>query len=463
MARTQITDTSHGPGQPLSQWDRVRAFGLTLAKTERMSPQELDAYQAPLLSPLLLHARNTTKFYKDRFDFDIRSIESIRSNWSRIPPLTRADIMKNRLKLTSRKSSPDLGPVIEGETSGSTGVPITFKRNAAADVASLAFTERLYRWWSVDGSKSLALIAPDRAGQAKPPEGQTTLGWHSSNPNGQRHVIGLETDTDTHLNWLVARRPNYLGTYPAILKELARSARKRGIELKPALLFSFATVLDEETRELCKAAFGAEIADTYGTQETGHIAAQCRACGEYHLSVEASVIEILRSDGSPAAPGEIGRVVVTPLYNFAMPMIRYDLGDMAEVGTARPACGRGLPTLRRILGRYRNMFRYRDGTTAWPVSAKFNLTDFIAPKQFQVVQTDFEAIEIRYVPDEEAADRPIDLAGLTERVRAVLRQPVNVSVRRVPQIERSRSGKYEDCLSLVAIDGASSASPQAGV
>ena len=57
----------------------------TLAKTERMSPKELEAYQAPLLSPLLLHTRKTTKFYKDRLDFDLRSDESIKSNWSDIP------------------------------------------------------------------------------------------------------------------------------------------------------------------------------------------------------------------------------------------------------------------------------------------------------------------------------------------------------------------------------------------
>ena len=130
-------------------------------------------------------------------------------------------MVKNRLKLISRKSSLDVGAVVDGETSGSTGMPVTFKKNAASGVASLALTERLYRWWSVDASKPLALIAPDRQKRAKPPEGLTTRGWHSGNPSGTRHFIGLDTDTDSHLDWLVARRPNYVGTYPAVLKELA--------------------------------------------------------------------------------------------------------------------------------------------------------------------------------------------------------------------------------------------------
>jgi phenylacetate-CoA ligase len=133
-----------------------------------------------------------------------------------------------------------------------------------------------------------------------------------------------------------------------------------------------------------------------------------------------------------------------------MPLIRYELGDMAEAGPAPARCGRGLPSLRRILGRARNMFRFRDGSTIWPVTSAFRLSQFIALRQFQVVQIDFERIEIRFVP--EAGDRPIDLDGLTQRIRAVLRQPVEVALRAVERIERTASGKYEECLSLVGAD-----------
>jgi phenylacetate-CoA ligase len=139
-----------------------------------------------------------------------------------------------------------------------------------------------------------------------------------------------------------------------------------------------------------------------------------------------------------------------------MPLIRYELGDMAEVGSPQPACGRGLPTLRRILGRYRNMFRFRDGTTAWPVVSWFKLHEFIALKQFQIVQIDLDRVEIRYVP--KGAGQAVDLAGLTQRVRTALRQPVEVTVRSVDRIERPPSGKFEDCISLVAPDRGS---PQA--
>jgi len=133
-----------------------------------------------------------------------------------------------------------------------------------------------------------------------------------------------------------------------------------------------------------------------------------------------------------------------------MPLIRYELGDYAEVGTTASSCGRNLPTIRRILGRYRNLFRFRDGTRIWPAAGWFYLHEFMALKQFQIVQTDFDNIEIKYVPHGEPG--PIDLAALTQRVRSVLSQKVDVTVRAVERIERSASGKFEDCVSLVAAE-----------
>ena len=427
--------------------NQVRAFGHMLSMAQWLSPDEMEASQAQLVYKLLLHARRTTPFYKERLDIGLRSSADVKELWRRIPILTRAEAIQNRLKLVSRKSPRDMGPVSEGKTSGSTGTPFVFKKNAAMDIVATALTERMFRWWSMDGRKSLAQIASDGAREAPPPHGKTTYGWLSDQPSGAKHFIGMHTDADTHLRWLIGCRANYFGSYPAVLREMATMVRERGIELKFDQLFSFAAMLDQETRDLCRSVFGAEIADTYGTQEAGHIAAQCPGCGNYHISAEAMVVEVLRSDGSPAALGETGRVVVTPLYGYAMPLIRYALEDLAEVGPSPGPCGRGHPTLRRILGRARNMFRFRDGRIVWPVASSFRLAQFVSLKQFQVVQLDFDRIEVRYVPD--VTGGPVDLPALTARMREVLRQPVQVQVRCVDRIERAAGGKLEECLSLV--------------
>ena len=422
-----------------------RALGQRLALTEWLTGEELRAYQTPLLTKLVDHARRTTDFYKDRLDFDSGQPGSMERHWCEVPIVTRAEAVANGEKLRSRSTAHELGPIVDVSSSGSTGMPFHCKRTAEALLADHALTDRMYRWWRVDGDKCLAQIAFDHAGEAHAGRTFTTHGWRPDCPNGVKHFLSTAFDSDTQLDWLAAQRPNYLASYSSVLKELAVMAQKRGIALRLELIFSFATVVDPDIRTLCRAAFGGEIADTYGAQEVGHIAAQCGDCGEYHISAERCLVEILRDDGSPAAAGEIGRVIVTPFDSYAMPFIRYELGDLAEAGTATPSCGRGLPTIRRILGRYRNLFRFRDGTTVWPTPAQFR--KFIAGKQFQVVQTDFDHIEIRYVP--ESTDQPIDLLALTESVRSTLGQPVDVTVRAVDAIPRSRNGKYEDFISQV--------------
>jgi phenylacetate-CoA ligase len=429
--------------------DLVRSFGRTLAQTEWLSAEDLRRYQEPLLAKLLGHARQNTDFYRNRFDFDLTSPEAIEDAWSSIPILTRAEAVANRERLFSRIVPPEVGPTHEGITSGSTGYPFPYRRSNITLVAAQALNERMYRWWKVDGRKPLARIAFDRSKSAAPPLGATLSGWHSAHPGTPQYVLSTAADIETQVQWLAGRKPGYLASYSNLLKEIARVSGSSGPKLRFELLFSFGTVVDEEARSLCRKALGAEIADTYGADEVGHFASQCPQCNEYHISAEATRVEVLRADGTPAAAGEIGRVIVTSLYNYAQPMIRYEPGDLAESGAEQARCRRGLRSLRRILGRYRNVFRFRDGTIRSPSPERFGLRDMIPMRQSQVIQHDFDRIEILFVSD--GRDQTIDLPALTERIRSVLGQRVDVTVRRVDTIERSPSGKYEDCISLVPV------------
>ena len=438
--------TPHSPDINEDFRRQVAAFGHMLSMAQWLSPQELEVSQAQLTRKLLLHARRTTPFYRDRLDFDLGSPADIKKVWRNIPILTRQQAVQNRLKLMSRKPPRDMGPVREGKTSGTTGVPFVFRKNAAMDVVATALTERMFAWWSMEGSKSLAEIFTNVAGDDES-DGRIAYGWHSGHLGGKKFSMGTRQDAETCFAWLTRCRASYFGSYPAILKDMAMKALDRGSDLRFEGLYSCAAVLDEETRDLCRAAFGTEIADTYGTQEVGHIAAQCPQCGQYHTSAEAVIVEVLRDDGSAAGPGEIGRVVVTPLYGYAMPLIRYALEDMAEVATSPSSCGRAHPTLRRILGRSRNLFRFRNGQSIWPIASSFWVSRFLPLAQFQIVQLDFDRIEVRYVPD--ASGRQPDVEGLAQRMRAVLQHEVEVAVRSVERIERTANGKLEECLSLV--------------
>lgn len=131
----------------------------------------------------------------------------------------------------------------------------------------------------------------------------------------------------------------------------------------------------------------------------GVIALQCPVSGLLHVQSKHLLVEVLDDQRQPCQEGEIGQVVVTDLHNFAMLLIRYALRDWAEVGPPCP-CGRGLPTLRHIMGRTRNMAMSPDGKPFWPVLETRRMMEAIPQlRQYQFVQTAFDAITVMLVCD----------------------------------------------------------------
>src|SRR6185437_16003324 len=206
-----------------------------------------------------------------------------------------------------------------------------------------------------------------RAGPARRP-GSTELGAHVA--GGLQDGPGdgaLSSHADPPANGGDRGRcPHYLLSYPSNSRALARYAQREKIRL-PGLraVHTYGEPLTPDVREACREAWGVPAIDVYSCEELGFVALQCPRHEHYHVQSESVLVEILDEDGLPARPGEIGRVVLTSLHNFAMPLIRYAIGDYAEVGAPCP-CGRGLPVIERLLGRRRNMVTLPDGRRAWP-------------------------------------------------------------------------------------------------
>jgi phenylacetate-CoA ligase len=427
----------------------VQVFGKTLAQTQWLSRKKLAEYQYPLLERLLRHARDSTPFYESRLPFDLGSPAAIDKAWHSIPVLTRTEASAHRENLKSRRLPHDTGDIFHEETSGSTGIPFEFLKSGLTVAATQALTERMFHWWKLDGRKSFATLSYNRRNLPPiPREGTTSVGWYTAEPSGTKLTFDAGADTDTQLTWLQSTRPDYLATFSTNLSRLAERAIGRGLDLRFSAVLSFGTRVDPAIRELCLHAFGAKIADSYGSQEVGHVATECPECGEYHVAMEAARIEVVRDDNRPAGPGESGRIVATPLYNYAMPLIRYDMGDFAVVGKTRPSCGRGLPALRRILGRARNRFRFRDGTVSWPELADFRLSDLVDYEDIQLVQTALDRIEVRYVP-KWPEQPPTNETAVLERVQTALRQPLTVTIRKVETLGRITHGKIDDCVCVI--------------
>jgi len=203
----------------------------------------------------------------------------------------------------------------------------------------------------------------------------------------------------------------------------------------------------EELRRLVRKVFEVPVTDFYSSQELGYIALQCPGHEHYHVQSESVIVEVLREDGSACAPYETGRLVVTSLRNYATPLVRYEIGDYGALGEPC-SCGRGLPVLHSIKGRVRNMLRLPDGGKRWPNFGFQKLMEIAELRQFQVVQTQLDAIELKLV-----VDAPLG-AEKEARLRAILAAslgyPFAITITYHTVLSRSAGGKFEDFVSLLS-------------
>lgn len=411
-------------------------------RSERFSPSALAAHQLRQAAVLLQHAQATVPWYRETLAGRSVAREMAAAEWLDLPTLDRTAVQAEFERLRSGAVPPSHGKVHAGQTSGSTARPIRFLSTDVSQLIWQALTLREHLWHRRDFAGKLAAI------RIKVDEGRYP-NWGAPVAavcrTGPAATLNVHTDVAAQLDWLLREDPDYLITHPSNLGALAELALVRGV--RPARLRqarTYSEALRPGLRERVQAAFGVGIADTYSCEEAGYIALQCPEHDHYHVQSESLLVEVLDERGRPCGPGETGEVVLTTLHNFAMPLIRYRLGDYAEVGEACP-CGRGLPVLKRIHGRQRNMIVLPDGRRHWP-SFPAELWRAVAPvEQFRLVQKTREDIEAQYVmarplaPDEEMRLA----AALQER----LGYPFRIVLRRMDAIQRGANHKFEDFIS----------------
>ncbi|MBX3183935.1 MAG: phenylacetate--CoA ligase family protein [Polyangiaceae bacterium] len=463
---------AQGPGK--------MAQGL-LRRTERLAPEALGALQLMRASELVQHAVAKVPYYREHFPQDLPQRFDM-ATWRALPLLTREAVREERAALQS--SAPPLGHLGQGEahSSGSTGRHVTVSQDRAALGVNSALSERGHAWHGRDTRLRCAVIRAEIDGMRRP-----GLSWGAG--GGGLHLLDIHTPVREQLEWLLERAPDYLSTYATNASALIEEAARAGVRW-PGLrqVMTFGEVLAPEARARCLEVWGVPLVDGYSSVELGHLAQECplhslsvpdgslaphvtapsesahrapvdsarsqiaplSATPRYHVAAEQVLFEVLREDGSACAPGETGRVVVTSLHNFVMPLIRYELGDYATLGEPCE-CGRGLPVLTRVDGRARGLLRLRSGDVLWPRFASNILGRELPIRQFRMVQTGYVEfrLELVSVP---LTDRQV--ARLRSLVLSVLKRHLGEE----PQLElayrtsipRSAGGKFEDFISEVA-------------
>lgn len=417
---------------------RLLALQYQLEQSQWWPAERIEAMQLAQFRVVCDHARNTVPFWRDRLANAPAHIDSMAALRA-LPVTSRREIQQAGAAMHSSAPLQEHGPVVSTRSSGSTGEPLQTLGSGWTQLLWQALLLRDHLWHRRDLGGKLAAIR-NRSEAAHLPDWGPATAPFATGPSAVRAVSG---DLDEQLDWLVAENPDYLLSLATNVQALAERSLERGIRL-PRLkqVRTFAEMLRPETRPIVHKAWGVGIADSYSAEELGTIALQCPEHDHYHLQSESLLVEVLDEAGRPCAPGEAGQLVVSTLHNFSMPLLRYANGDYAEVG-APCSCGRGLPVLKRIVGRQRNMLLRPDGKGRYWPSFATSVWLHIAPvEQFQVMQTAIDALELRVVCARELTAAECD--GLAAALQESLGFRYAVTVTRLAEIARPRGGKFED-------------------
>ena len=424
-------------------WTSSRGVSGALAAARallRRGPDEILADQSARLSAIVRHAGRHVPHYRELFARHGLDPERVRGveDLAAIPITTRDDV----------QASPAAAMVAEGldparllvtRTAGSSGRPIRIRRTWLEERILVAFRLRALH--------DLGLGATDRRANLVLGHGDPR-DWRL--PQRLLRAAGLyrALDVDCRLapvdiaRALAGFRPDVLAGYPGVLARVAAVAGG----VRPRLVVPGGEVLTPRMRQRIGEGFGASVLDLYGSHEFKTIAWECRHTGLLHVADDSVVLEVL--DGTtPVGPGGTGEVVATALHSYAMPFVRYRLGDIVTRGPSPCPCGRPCSTIRAVQGRMLDYFPLPGGRLVHPYELTAVIRNAAWIRQQRVIQERLDRIVVYLVPDERPA--PGEVHAIEEALGRRLGPDVHVSVALVDDVPMEASGKFRVFRSLV--------------
>ena len=413
------------------------------------SAEELQARGEVRLKALLKYAAENVPFYQDLKSDDLNAF----------PILAKADYRQHELeKFCAVNVDPALR--IDRKTSGSTGQPFQFSLDRRA--LPIIFASHLFydSWHGLEPFDRYVRIVspvpnPTQLSATAPAKLRlkatiTSRMQRLYEKFTQEKIFIWEIDSQNAAGvWrrLEKFRPKFVMGYTSSLATLADALLQSNLRLSRPVrgVITIAETLTPNRKRLIEEYFQAPIINRYGLREFGSWSAQsCRESpDQFHINTELVVCEILRPDGTPCAPGERGRVVLTDLHNFARPFIRYDTGDLAVAGAGKCGCGRGFPLLGAIEGRSLECLRTPSGAEIGPTVLGhflFVYHDHVdAVRHYQLVQESEDRIRFLVVPgpgwNEDRRRR------LQSDLTSLLGNEMELEIETVSEIPAEKSGK----------------------
>jgi phenylacetate-CoA ligase len=412
------------------------------AQYQSIAPDKLELLRLKSLVAMLKHAANTTSHYRDLFNnsgFDPAGVAAC-ADIKKLPFLTKEQLnadMDSFLSNAFPKTK-----LICSSTGGSSGLSLTFYRDRRVQAirrsqdylfnAQLGIYPGSKRAW-VWGSP-LDVVAV-RSLKARVANFLTERAiYHYAFQAAPEQMDRFLSDLNRH-------RPRAIFAYPNMLAVLAQRAQASGLSL-PRIenVIVTAEPLYDWQRQLFHDVFGAETSERYGSREIGTVASEYRCHNGMHIFEPTYYLEVIDERGNDVPNGQMGELVVTDLYNYAMPLIRYRTGDMVTIADAPCTCG---CTWRRIVaigGRAVDMLIRADGSRVEGLIVTNALHISKMRARVQVVQKAPTSFTVRHLDGESIPD---DVrAAFRNRLSELIGAPVEITYEPVAQLQYEKSGKY---------------------
>lgn len=409
-------------------------------------------FQRSQLKSLLKHARENVPFYKSRLDPVFRNNDEIDwGRWHEIPIVSRADLRDRREEMLAATLPPGHGPSKTYYSSGSSGVPIATESTAIWTHANHAAGYRFYKLQNLESPGMRASLS-NKTNTGEPLhdefyyKGNTRQSDNPAN-DAREIVLNRGLPESRKLDLLESERVVYLQDIPNNLEVLALANLARNNPVKLEAIVCFGQGVTQDQRNLFQASFGARSLSIYSSQEGGLMGCQCGNESHYHLNPEIVHVEILTPENKTCKPGQTGRVIVTPFFSTALPLIRYDQGDTAELYHTC-TCDSMLPVLRNITGRQDHFMRFPEGLRSATGLNQKLLRENLNALAFQIAQVKTFTLEIRFIPAD--VGKAANADPIVSHIRELIHPKLDVILKPVKKIPLNAGGKQQRIVCEIA-------------
>ncbi len=363
------------------------------------------------------HAISQTEFYKNY------SVDDV------FPVVNKMSILEN-YEAHKAKSGFET-PIHISSTSGSTGTPFSVLQDHKKRMRNIADLKVFGERCNYPSHERMVFfrVLSDKLNRTKEQEDRENIYYIDSSDLG---AVRLEKMKQV----LLEKKPLIIFSYASTLVELAKYIQTT--DTKPEE-FSMKSVLtagegvSEENRELLENVFGCTVYRRYSDMELGILGQDMGDGGSYILNYGSYYFECLKMDSdTPAATGEVGRIVITDLFNYAFPMIRYDTGDL---GVMEETTGK-FPVLKEIYGRKRDCIYATDGRLISPAKISVSMWGAVGVKQWQFIQETKDEYILKL-----NADSSVDPQTITDKIKLILGTDAKITIEYVDEIPVISSNK----------------------